>query len=184
MVKRRSQSGQALTEFALCSTVFFILLFGILEVGRAVYTWVVLDDAARVAATQGALIPPSNQGEMKKVLENAANEVLSVHFDEETVRQYKPYAVYPNFPGDPLQVTIQTSNYTSMIGQLIPALAGNISMQATRSSYTSNLGNPTITIPASDHEDKDKPKNPYAGDPGKGQNKNKEPTVNPPVTPE
>jgi Flp pilus assembly protein TadG len=42
--------GQALVEFALIAPIFFLLVFGLIEFGRAVYTIQILDNAAREGA--------------------------------------------------------------------------------------------------------------------------------------
>ena len=50
----RPDDGQALAEFALVIPVFLMLLFGLLDVGRAVYANSVLSQAAREGARLGA----------------------------------------------------------------------------------------------------------------------------------
>ena len=46
----RSTRGQAMVEFALIAPIFFLVLFGLIEFGRAVYTIQMLDSAAREGA--------------------------------------------------------------------------------------------------------------------------------------
>jgi len=46
----RSPKGQALVEFALILPVFLLLLFGLFDLGRAVYAWSTINNAAREAA--------------------------------------------------------------------------------------------------------------------------------------
>ena len=48
-MKHRSR-GQALTEFALIAPLFFLLLFGIIEVGRFIFYYEVLNNATREGA--------------------------------------------------------------------------------------------------------------------------------------
>ena len=52
MMRRRrySHDGQSLVEFALILPIFFLLLFGILDFGRAVYAYHTLNSAAREGA--------------------------------------------------------------------------------------------------------------------------------------
>ena len=45
--------GQALVEFALVLPIFLLLLFGLIDVGRLVYTWNALNQAAREGARYG-----------------------------------------------------------------------------------------------------------------------------------
>src|SRR5688572_18556354 len=42
--------GQALVEFALVIPIFLLILFGILDLGRAVYAYATLNNAAREGA--------------------------------------------------------------------------------------------------------------------------------------
>jgi Flp pilus assembly protein TadG len=59
-VKRRSQVGQSLTEFALVSPVLFLMFLVILDLGRAVVTYAQLSLLAREAGRQAVLA--YNQG--------------------------------------------------------------------------------------------------------------------------
>lgn len=52
---RRNQRGQALVEFALASFALLLLLFGILELGRAVYIYNAMTNAAREGARYGVV---------------------------------------------------------------------------------------------------------------------------------
>lgn len=54
---RARERGQALVEFALIFPVFILLLFGILDLGRAIYAYNTVADAAR----EGARVAIVNQ---------------------------------------------------------------------------------------------------------------------------
>ena len=58
-VFRRREQGQALVEFALISIVFFILVFGMIDVGRAVWNYNTLAQATR-EGTRYAIVHGSN----------------------------------------------------------------------------------------------------------------------------
>lgn len=45
--RRRRERGQALTEFAVVGLVFFLLVFGMIDVGRAVWNYNTLSQATR-----------------------------------------------------------------------------------------------------------------------------------------
>ncbi len=47
---RNLERGQALVEFALCATVFFMLVFGVIEAARIFQSWTTVQHAAREAA--------------------------------------------------------------------------------------------------------------------------------------
>ena len=55
MTTRHPRRGQALVEFALVFPVFMLLLFGVIEVGRFVYTDNTLSQAAREGARLAAV---------------------------------------------------------------------------------------------------------------------------------
>jgi hypothetical protein len=50
--RERSGRGQALVEFGLILPVFLLLLFGLFDLGRAVYAWSTINNAAREAARE------------------------------------------------------------------------------------------------------------------------------------
>jgi Flp pilus assembly protein TadG len=63
MGTRRGQSSQALIEFALISPVLLLLLFGIVDIGRAIFYYDTLNHAAREgarAAVQAQTPLPTN----------------------------------------------------------------------------------------------------------------------------
>lgn len=51
------QAGLVTVEFALIGAVFFLVLFGIIEMGRFLFTWNVLDEVTRRAARLAAVCP-------------------------------------------------------------------------------------------------------------------------------
>lgn len=46
----RRQSGQSMTEFAILAPIFFLLLLGTIDLGRAVYTYNAISNATREGA--------------------------------------------------------------------------------------------------------------------------------------
>ena len=61
---RSSQRSQAIVEFALVAPVLLLLLFGVVDFGRIVYTYVTLNQAvnegARTAIRDSALLPTNS----------------------------------------------------------------------------------------------------------------------------
>jgi hypothetical protein len=53
----RMQAGQELAEYALTLTIFLMIVFVILDLGRAVYTYSALNNAVREGARYGAVHP-------------------------------------------------------------------------------------------------------------------------------
>ena len=64
MIKR--QRGSHVVEFSIVGSVFFLLFFGAFEVGRLLYTWHGLDEAARRGA-RVAVVCPLNESAIKNV---------------------------------------------------------------------------------------------------------------------
>lgn len=56
-MKTASQSGTTTVEFAIVATVLFTLLFGVIEVGRALFVWNTLEEATRRGARVAAVCP-------------------------------------------------------------------------------------------------------------------------------
>lgn len=68
----RKQRGAALIEFALVTLfIFFPLLLGMIEFGRAVYLWNTLQEVTRHAARDAAVTDFTNVGAMNTVRQNA-----------------------------------------------------------------------------------------------------------------
>lgn len=75
-MSRERDRGQALVEFALILPLFVLLLVGILDLGRAVYAYNTLNNAAR----QGARLAVVDQTEAH-IQDLAANHAVSLNVD-------------------------------------------------------------------------------------------------------
>jgi Flp pilus assembly protein TadG len=66
---KKTEKGQALLEFAAVTLVFFTLAFGIIEFGRALWTWNTIVQATRTGARYAAVATPTgNDSEIIKVV--------------------------------------------------------------------------------------------------------------------
>ena len=65
--RRRRESGVFAVEFAMLATLFFIFLFALLEVARAVYLWNLVPEMTRRAARAAAVTDFSNAGSVQAV---------------------------------------------------------------------------------------------------------------------
>jgi len=61
----KTQHGAALVEFALIGLVFFTILFGLIEFGRAFFTYNTLVEATRRGARVAAVCPISSAGTLQ-----------------------------------------------------------------------------------------------------------------------
>ncbi|GGB88692.1 hypothetical protein GCM10011352_13390 [Marinobacterium zhoushanense] len=62
-VSKQRQRGVTTVEFALVGSVLFIVLFGLIEFGRLLFTWNVLDEATRRAARVAVVCPVTAAGQ-------------------------------------------------------------------------------------------------------------------------
>jgi Flp pilus assembly protein TadG len=70
-IRRRSRRGAAVTEFAVVAPVFFLMVIGFLEFGRALMVQQVLINASRVGARQ-AITTSATTGEVEEVVQDYA----------------------------------------------------------------------------------------------------------------
>jgi hypothetical protein len=68
------QKGTTTVEFAIIGMLFFIILFGIVEMGRALFVWNGLADITRRAARIAAVCPPNNTSVARAAIYNAADD--------------------------------------------------------------------------------------------------------------
>jgi Flp pilus assembly protein TadG len=64
---RSKQSGLVTVEFALIGAVFLFILLGIIEMGRFLYTWNVLDEVTRRAARLAAVCPMTSSDDVNDI---------------------------------------------------------------------------------------------------------------------
>jgi Flp pilus assembly protein TadG len=82
---REHQRGAAAVEFALVAIVFFMLLIGIVEMGRVLFTWNAVAEATRYGARVAVVCPlndPAILNRMQKVLptESLSTENVSISY--------------------------------------------------------------------------------------------------------
>jgi Flp pilus assembly protein TadG len=58
--RRKGERGQALVEFSMVAVVFFILVFGVIDFGMALHSWITVTNSAREGARFGAVHAPSD----------------------------------------------------------------------------------------------------------------------------
>jgi len=80
--KLSSERGATLVEFSIAATVFLMVMFAVIEFGRAIWTHNALADAARRGARYAVLNPQSDQAKVKNVVvfgnpDGGANPVVA-----------------------------------------------------------------------------------------------------------
>src|SRR5258705_3749290 len=64
----KNQAGTSMAEFALVASVFMMIIFGIIEFGRMLYTYNALADAARRGARYAVLHPQNSNTCVRNVI--------------------------------------------------------------------------------------------------------------------
>jgi hypothetical protein len=83
LASRKTQRGMAAVEFALVAIVFFMLLIGIVEMGRVLFTWNAVVEATRYGARVAVVCPkndPAILSRMQKIMPALTSENVSVRY--------------------------------------------------------------------------------------------------------
>jgi Flp pilus assembly protein TadG len=76
----RNEKGQSLVEFAFSIVVLLLLVAGVVDLGRALYTYMGLRDAAQEGALYGSTNPTLNS-EIESRVRNSSNLLQSITAD-------------------------------------------------------------------------------------------------------
>lgn len=69
------EKGQSLVEFAISLVMLVVLVSGIVDLGRALFTIITLNDAAKEGATYGSICPTDVNGIYTRLIESASDPV-------------------------------------------------------------------------------------------------------------
>ena len=103
----RSERGQSLTEMALSMVILLILLGGVVDLGRAFFTYMALRDSVQEGALYGSINPTLTQEIKNHVLDSSEMIPDLITNDDITVEligaactgnSIRVRAVYPDFP--------------------------------------------------------------------------------------
>jgi Flp pilus assembly protein TadG len=75
---QQKERGQSLVEFAIGLTIMILLLSGIFDVGRAIFTQFALQDAAEEGLVYGIGYPDQCEAIKSRVMENLQNGVFPI----------------------------------------------------------------------------------------------------------
>ena len=129
-VTRKNERGTTLVEFAIGATVFFTLMFAVVEFGRMLYVHNALSDAARRGARYAVVHSQADIENVKKmaVYGNTADGVQQPLVDHlTTANVLVQYSGAPNaFGVNKGTVTVQIQNYDFTFS--IPFVGGTIRM--------------------------------------------------------
>jgi Flp pilus assembly protein TadG len=136
--RRGSERGQALVEFALALTIFILLVMGILDLGRGIYMYNSVSEAAREIARVTSVHPGTGLGsgswspspEAQAVIDAQEGLVWELSVEEPTCTDIDGSAATCD-PGTWVKVTV-SAPYTPVTPLLIP-LVGTKTLSSTSS---------------------------------------------------
>lgn len=67
---KHPENGQSMVELALIITILMILLAGVIDMGRAFFTYMAMRDAAQEGAAYGSINPFDEAGIISRVMDN------------------------------------------------------------------------------------------------------------------
>lgn len=154
--KRKSERGQSLIEFALTMALLLLLLSGLVDLGRAIFTYMALREAAQEGAMYGSVYPTMtaniedrvmNSSNVLQVLENdSGSGTASLSFEGgEAVSAGEVIDISVSYPdgascaGNGIRVGVEYSQFPltmPFLGAIIGSQTINISASATDTILT------------------------------------------------
>ena len=118
---KSTERGQSLVELALIITFLLILVAGVIDLGRMIFTYLAMRDAAQEGAVYGSIEPTQCSKIQQRVLDN-----LPVYQDFDPVEVYFNDAACGSVAvcsGDIIEVTVKTDFEIRM--PLLGAITGD-----------------------------------------------------------
>ena len=127
MIERMSTSdrGAALVEFALLTPLLLMLVFGIVDLGRALYTHVGIQEATQEGALYGAFAPDNATLTSERVINSLQSPAL---IPDNVVVECIP--VDPLVVGDAPDITVTVTYELDLITPMSAWFGGSITLQS------------------------------------------------------
>jgi Flp pilus assembly protein TadG len=144
-IKRNSERGTTLVEFAIGATVFLTVMFAIVEFGRMLYVHNALSDAARRGARYAVVHTPGEVEDVKRMAVYGSTaggtQPLVDHLTTDNV--IVQYSGPPNsFGVNKGTVSVQIQNYDFNFS--VPLVGGSIRMPKYRTTLTGENAGVTL----------------------------------------
>ncbi|NOZ06217.1 MAG: VWA domain-containing protein [Chloroflexi bacterium] len=127
-MKRRTQKGQSLLEFALVLPILLIIISGIVDMGHAMLLWSNLSNAAREGSRYGA----ANPGDTLGIIQAVRSKIVTIRADDVHVAIAYDDGVFGHnvdlsqtIPGDYRIVVTPSYSYhpmTPFINRILPSM--------------------------------------------------------------
>jgi Flp pilus assembly protein TadG len=95
----RADRGQSLVEFALLAPILILLIFALFDLGRAVYAWNAVSNAAREGARIAIVDQGPASGGVSLAAQEAANQATSLGLDPADANQVRVQYQRPDLTG-------------------------------------------------------------------------------------
>lgn len=97
----KKQAGLTAVEFSIVALVFFMLLFGVIEAGRTMFTMALLDEVTRASARLAAVCAPGDAGIRQNAFpvmlpEMGPDNIAITYFDGNMNAVVPNAATFPN----------------------------------------------------------------------------------------
>lgn len=141
---RSLDRGAALVEFALIAPLLLLLAFGIVDLGRALYTHVGIQEAAQEGALYGAFAPDNYTNTMERVKDSVQNPTLG---DANVAVTCVPIDLA--VPGDTPDIVVTVTYELDMITPISALLGNSITLrsQVTATIFADKTCDPTPVLP-------------------------------------
>jgi Flp pilus assembly protein TadG len=108
--KNHSQSGQSFVEFAFGFMILIVMVVGIVDLSRAIFTYMALRDAAQEGALVGS-INPGNQSLITERINNNSDLINSLIADPDTDIDVQITVFGAACTGNSIRVAITYNNF-------------------------------------------------------------------------
>ncbi|WP_271271344.1 TadE/TadG family type IV pilus assembly protein [Aliamphritea hakodatensis] len=140
-LKTCRQAGLVTVEFAIIGSVFIIVLFAIIEMGRFLYTWNVLDEVTRRAARLAAVCPMAQEDNVRQNAAINAPGVASLNSTHVSIEYLDASQVATNILEEVRYVRTSIQDYPyQMLIPLLPLAPFNAS------AFTTTLPSESLGI--------------------------------------
>jgi Flp pilus assembly protein TadG len=136
-IRRTSERGATLVEFAIGATVFLTVMFAIVEFGRMLYVHNALSDAARRGARYAVVHGEANEEDVKRmaVYGSTAGGTEPLVSNLSTANVLVQYSKPPNaFGVNKGTVSVQIQNYDFNFS--VPLVGGTVRMPKYKTTLT------------------------------------------------
>lgn len=140
----RRQQGAAAVEFALVAIVFFILLLGVVEMGRVLFTWNAAAEATRYGARVAAVCDMNDTAivsRMQRIMPNLAASNVSIAYLPSGCN--KSNCLYVRVSLVDFQVTTHIPVVSTVLS--VPSFVTTIPRESLESTNSDGEANPVCT---------------------------------------